>query len=67
MLATEWTLEEALQVRWEEGQEEGIEKAKLEDARNALKAGFSMQQIEQITGIPADKLEKQLKRNTEKQ
>jgi hypothetical protein len=35
-------------------------KGRQEGARNALKAGLSMRQIEQITGIPAAELEKQL-------
>jgi hypothetical protein len=35
-------------------------KGKLEDARNALKEGLSMEQVARITGIPVDKLKQHL-------
>jgi predicted transposase YdaD len=49
------------------GERRGKRLGKLEDARNALNEGLSMEQVERITGIPADELLKQLKRNSEKQ
>jgi predicted transposase YdaD len=54
MLMTEWNMETALAVRyeegWEGGREEGLEKA----ARNALMNGFSIDQIHVITGLDED-------------
>jgi predicted transposase/invertase (TIGR01784 family) len=62
MLMTEWNMETALAVRYEEGREEGwerglekgIEKGREEIARNALMNGFSIDQIHVITGLDAD-------------
>jgi predicted transposase/invertase (TIGR01784 family) len=47
MLLTEWSMEDALAVRFEEGKEEGIEKV----ARNALSNGLSPEMISSITGL----------------
>ena len=47
MLMTEWRMEDALAVRYEEGLEEGLEKV----ARNALAEGFSVEQVHKITGL----------------
>jgi len=38
----------------EEGREEGRLEGKLEDARNALRKGFSPEDIAEITGLPLD-------------
>jgi predicted transposase/invertase (TIGR01784 family) len=70
MLMTEWNMETALAVRYEEGHEDGwegglekgIEKGREEGrkanneevARNALMKGFSIDQIHDITGLNAD-------------
>jgi len=43
MLMTEWRMEDALAVRYEEG----LEKV----ARNALAEGFSVEQVHKITGL----------------
>ena len=43
-----------------EGRQKGRRETILENTRNALQMGLSMRQIEQITGIPADKLLKLL-------
>jgi hypothetical protein len=67
MLMTEWKLEEALAVEWEEGREkgleeglekglekgleEGLEKGLEKTARNALAKGFSVDIIREITGL----------------
>jgi predicted transposase/invertase (TIGR01784 family) len=63
MLFTEWNWDDALAVRFEEGQEEGwakglerglekgLEKGREEIARNALMEGFSMETIQKITGL----------------
>jgi predicted transposase YdaD len=47
MLMTEWKMEDALAVRYEEGREEGRE----EIARNALAKGVSVELIHSITGL----------------
>ncbi|MHC6201647.1 RpnC/YadD family protein [Breznakiellaceae bacterium SP9] len=58
MLTTEWDLDTALAVRWEEGIEEGMEKGmekkEEEIIRNAAKAGLSFDIIQQITGADKD-------------
>ena len=59
MLMTEWKMEDALEVRYEEGMEKGLEeglekgleKGKEEIARNALSEGFSMEIVQKITGL----------------
>jgi len=47
MLMTEWKMEDALEVRYEEGLEDGLEKA----ARSALAEGVSIEIIQKITGL----------------
>jgi hypothetical protein len=47
MLITEWKMEDALVVRYEEGKEEGRE----EIARNALAKGIPVELIQAITGL----------------
>ncbi|MHC6202413.1 RpnC/YadD family protein [Breznakiellaceae bacterium SP9] len=62
MLTTEWDLDTALAVRWEEGREDGIEEGREEGMekereaiiRNAAKAGLSFDIIQQITGVDKD-------------
>jgi predicted transposase/invertase (TIGR01784 family) len=62
MLRTEWKLKDALAVRYEEGVEDGIKKGRVEGlekglekvARNALINGFSIDQIQVITGLDED-------------
>jgi transposase len=58
MIYTEWDMDTALEVRFEEGREEGIERGRevrsVEVARNALMNGFSIDQIQIITGLDAD-------------
>jgi hypothetical protein len=44
----------------ERGERRGERRGKLEDARNVLNEGLSMEQAARITGIPADELLKQL-------
>jgi len=51
MLMTEWKMEDALEVRFEEGMEKGMEKGKEEIARNALSEGFSIEIVQKITGL----------------
>ena len=41
----------------EEGKLEGVTEGKLEDAKKMLKKGFSIMDIADITGLPADKIE----------
>jgi predicted transposase/invertase (TIGR01784 family) len=70
MLMTEWNMDDALAVRFEEGweggmekgmekgREEGLEKGREEDrkdvARNALVKGLSLDLIHEITGLDID-------------
>ena len=51
MLMTEWNLDDALAVRFEEGMEQGIEKGREEIARNALAQGASVDFVQKITGL----------------
>ena len=47
MLANEWNMETALEVREEEGFERGVETV----AVNALAEGLSLEQVHRITGL----------------
>jgi hypothetical protein len=51
MLITEWNTEEAKQVWFEEGIEEGMERGIKTTARNALAAGATPEFIQKITGL----------------
>jgi hypothetical protein len=51
MLLTEWNWEDALQVRWEEGREEGMEERDMAIAKNALSEGASLEFVRKITGL----------------
>jgi len=55
MLYTEWNWDDALAVRYEEGQEDGMEKGraseKLEIARNLLAKGSTPEFVHDITGL----------------
>jgi hypothetical protein len=51
MLMTEWNMDDALAVRYEEGREEGWEEGREEVARNALANGLSPDFIHKITGL----------------
>ena len=67
MLYTEWNMDDALAVRYEEGHEEGLEEGiekgraegweegrineKLEIARNLLAKGSSLEFVRDITGL----------------
>ena len=51
MLLTEWNIEEAKEVWWEEGREEGREERDIEIARNALAKGIPLDVIHEITGL----------------
>ncbi|MDR2344237.1 MAG: hypothetical protein LBD86_06890, partial [Spirochaetaceae bacterium] len=48
------------QVLLERGERRGERRGKLEDAKNMLKEGLPMELAARITGIPADKILKQL-------
>ena len=58
MLLTEWNMDDALAVRFEEGMEEGREKGREEGmekvARNALAEGLSPDVIRTITGLDTE-------------
>ena len=55
MLFTEWNLEDAMAVRYEEGLEDGKEEGrideKLEIARNLLAEGSTPEFVQKITGL----------------
>jgi len=55
MLMTEWNLEDAQKVWYEDGLEEGLEKGREEGreevARNALAQGASLDFVQKITGL----------------
>ena len=55
MLITEWKMEDALSVRYEEGREEGLERGlergREEIARNALAEGATLEFVQKITGL----------------
>jgi len=60
MLLTDWNLDDALAVRFEEGKEEGLEKGReggLEQAaRNALAEGAPIEFVQKITGLDIEKI-----------
>jgi predicted transposase/invertase (TIGR01784 family) len=51
MLMTEWNMEDALAVRYDEGLEQGHEERTLIIARNALAEGATFEFIQKITGL----------------
>jgi hypothetical protein len=60
MLLTEWKLEEAQKVWFEEGREEGIEEGRLKDARAIIAEGIKLEVISRVTEIPLKTLKKKL-------
>ena len=60
MLYTEFNLDDAMAVRYEEGREDGLEEGrvneKLEIARNALVKGAAFEFVHEITGLDLDTL-----------
>jgi len=54
MLANEWDMEIALEVREEEGFEKGMEMNTLNNARNALAKGLPIELIHEITGLDTE-------------
>jgi predicted transposase/invertase (TIGR01784 family) len=53
MLYTEWNMDDALAVRYEEGREE----EKLEIARNLLAEGSTLEFVQKITGLDIETIE----------
>ena len=51
MLITEWKMEDALAVRYDEGLEDGVEKGREDIARNALAKGLPVEVIHEITNL----------------
>jgi len=58
MLMTEWKLDDALAVRYEEGWEGGLERGLETTARNALAQGLPMETVQKITGLDMETLAK---------
>jgi predicted transposase YdaD len=57
MLFGEWKLEDALVVEREEGREEGLERGRVDIARNALTKGVSVEIISEITGLSTETIQ----------
>ena len=57
MLMTEWNMDDALAVRYEEGHEDGEENKALEIAMNALAKGSTPEFVSEITGLDMDTIE----------
>ena len=57
MLFTEWNMDDALAVRYEEGREEGLETAKISIARNLLTEGATPDFVQKITGLDMETIE----------
>jgi hypothetical protein len=51
MLLTEWNWDDALEVRWEEGLERGLEQGRRETAKNLKALGLPVDQIAAVTGL----------------
>ena len=60
MIFTEFNLEDAKEIWFEEGIEKGMEKGKLEDARAMFAEGDNLEKIARITKIPMEILEANL-------
>jgi predicted transposase/invertase (TIGR01784 family) len=66
MLMTEFNLDDALAVRYEDGFENGLQEGReegevikaLEIARNALGKGLSPEFVHEITGLDLEEIEK---------
>jgi len=56
MLMTEFNLDDALAVRYEEGWEEGEENKAFEIARNALARGVTPEFVAEITGLSLEEI-----------
>ena len=54
MLLTEWNWDDALEVRYEEGTENGLKIT----ARNALAEGDSIEKVQRITGLDIETIKK---------
>ena len=53
MLLTEWNIEEAKEVWWEEAREE----REMEIARNAFAEGASIEFVQKITGLDTETIQ----------
>jgi predicted transposase YdaD len=60
MLATEWNMEDALEVRFEEGLETGREIL----AQNALQEGLSIALVQKISGLSLERIQELQTRTT---
>jgi predicted transposase YdaD len=58
MLLTEWSWDDALDVRFEEGREEGGEKRAEEIARNLLAEGSTPEFVQKTTRLDIDTIKK---------
>jgi len=58
MLLTEWNLDEAKKVWYEDGQMDDRTEEKIEIARNLLTEGMTLEFVHKITGLPLEEIEK---------
>ena len=58
MLITEWNLEDAKAVWYEEGLEKGREEGMETAARNALAKGLPVEMIHEITGLDIEAIKR---------
>ena len=61
MLFTEWKLEDAQQVWFEEGIEKGRKEGRLETARALFAEGDSIEKIARTTGLSLETLKENLR------
>jgi predicted transposase/invertase (TIGR01784 family) len=54
---TEWNWDEALAVRFEDGEKKGREDGREEVVKNALNEGASLELIHKITGLSIEDIE----------
>jgi predicted transposase/invertase (TIGR01784 family) len=54
MWATEWKMEDALEVRAKEAREDALEEAKVEMAEKMLAEGLDVNTISRISGLSVD-------------
>jgi predicted transposase YdaD len=66
MLLTEWNMEDALAVRWEEGREEGREEGQVEGQVEAIKKllayGMTPEQVSEMLEVPLEMVMSQKRR-----
>ncbi|MDR1206120.1 MAG: hypothetical protein LBL26_11700 [Peptococcaceae bacterium] len=57
MLFTEFNMEDAIKVYYEEGKEDGIEQNQLQVARKMIREGDSLEKIARVTDLPMETIQ----------